>query len=286
MLDTHDPDLVDRFVADEYRNHNAFVDDGQEANRQFWAAFFAALPDVRVIMEDLVIPQDRVVGRFVYLGTHTGDLWGIPASGKPVEMRSIDIWRVKDGLFVEHWDELNLLEMFQQMGAIPPLGDGPADGAVMHLAAHLAAFIAVMSTGVVYGTDAFCALVQRPALARVDDATLTAVMGNVHRFADRRLPAPGLLGVLAPGAASVVAALAGRPGASVTAGAALALLLVWLLLYLRISAPINRTLTAAADKHATPGNARDLQRDWDRIIDARATLQGLAVAALCVSLLT
>jgi hypothetical protein len=48
----------------------------------------------------------------------------------------------------------------------------------MHLAAHLAALIAVLSTGVIYGTDAFCALVQRPALAGVDDATLTAVMGN------------------------------------------------------------------------------------------------------------
>jgi hypothetical protein len=40
----------------------------------------------------------------------------------------------------------------------------------MHLAAHIAALIAVLSTGVGYGTDAFCALVQRPALARVDDA--------------------------------------------------------------------------------------------------------------------
>jgi predicted pyridoxine 5'-phosphate oxidase superfamily flavin-nucleotide-binding protein len=33
------------------------------------------------------------------------------------ELRSIDIWRVQDGKFVEHWDELNLLEVFQQMGA-------------------------------------------------------------------------------------------------------------------------------------------------------------------------
>ena len=48
----------------------------------------------------------------------------------------------------------------------------------MHLAAHLAALIAVMGTGVVYGTDAFCALVQRPALARVDDATLTGSIGR------------------------------------------------------------------------------------------------------------
>jgi steroid delta-isomerase-like uncharacterized protein len=122
MINAHDPDAVDRFVAEDYVNHNAFVADGREANRQFWTVFFAGLPDVRVTMEDLVVSGDRVVGRFVYRGTHTGDLMGIPATGKPVEMRSIDIWRVQDGMFVEHWDELNLLQVFQQIGALPPLG--------------------------------------------------------------------------------------------------------------------------------------------------------------------
>ena len=34
MLNDHQPDLVDQFVDDEYRNHNAFVDDGRQANRQ------------------------------------------------------------------------------------------------------------------------------------------------------------------------------------------------------------------------------------------------------------
>ena len=124
MLNTHAPDLVDRFVSETYRNHNAFVADGREANRQFWKAFFAALPDLSATMEDLVTSGDRVVGRFVYRGTHTGELMGIPASGHAVEMRSIDIWRVEDGMFVEHWDELNLMEVFQQIGALPPFG-GP-----------------------------------------------------------------------------------------------------------------------------------------------------------------
>jgi predicted SnoaL-like aldol condensation-catalyzing enzyme len=50
---------------------------------------------------------------------------GIPASGNAVEMRSIDIWRLQDGMFAEHWDELNLLQMFQQMGALPSLGAEP-----------------------------------------------------------------------------------------------------------------------------------------------------------------
>ena len=46
MLNTHDPDLVDKFIAKDYVNHNPFVDDGREANRQLWTAFFAGLPDV------------------------------------------------------------------------------------------------------------------------------------------------------------------------------------------------------------------------------------------------
>lgn len=155
----------------------------------------------------------------------------------------------------------------------------------MTLLSQLAALAALASTGVVYGTDVFCAIAQRPALARVDDAALTAIMGNVHRFADRRMPTPGILGLAAAAAAAALAAAAGRTAASAAAAAAFLLLLGWMVLYLRISAPINRTLTAAADAHQTPSNARALQRDWDRIIVPRAVLQGLAVVALCVSLI-
>lgn len=118
MLNEHDPDQVDRFVAPDYRNHNVFVPDGREANRHFWAAFFDALPDLTATMEDLVISGDRVVGRFVYRGTHAGEFMGVPATGRSVEMRSIDIWRVENGMFAEHWDELNALELLTQMGAL------------------------------------------------------------------------------------------------------------------------------------------------------------------------
>jgi len=154
------------------------------------------------------------------------------------------------------------------------------------LLAQLSALLAIVSTGTVYGTDAFCALVLRSALARVDDATLTGTMGNVHRFAVRRMPVPGILGIIVAAAASVLAAVAGHPAESATAGAAFLLLAVWVLFYLRITAPINRKLTAAADAHETPADARTLQRDWDRIIVPRAVLQGLAVLALGVSLIS
>jgi len=126
MLNNHNPDAVDGFVAVDYINHNAFVEDGREGNRTFWAGFFTAIPDVVGIMEDLVVAGDRVVGRFTYRGKHTGPFYGVPGTGNSIEMRSIDIWRVENGEFVEHWDELNLLDVFQAIGVIPPLNLGGA----------------------------------------------------------------------------------------------------------------------------------------------------------------
>jgi hypothetical protein len=151
--------------------------------------------------------------------------------------------------------------------------------------ARVAALIAVLGTAVVFGTDAFCAMVQRPALARIDDRALVAVMGNVHRYGDRRMPLPGAIGMIAAAASAALAAAAGRWTAAIMAATALALLLVWIVLYVRVSAPINRQLTAAAQADDVPANARALQANWDRIINARATLQGLAVCALCVALM-
>jgi steroid delta-isomerase-like uncharacterized protein len=127
MLNDRDPDAVDGFVAVDYINHNAFVEQGREGNRAFWADFFTAFPDVSATMEDLIVAGDRVVGRFVYRGTHLGPLYGMPATGNPIEMRSIDIWRTGNGEFVEHWDEVNLLEVFQAVGMIPPLNPGSAE---------------------------------------------------------------------------------------------------------------------------------------------------------------
>jgi uncharacterized membrane protein len=151
--------------------------------------------------------------------------------------------------------------------------------------AQLAALIAVMGTAVVYGTDVFCAMVLRPALARLDDRALGAVTGFVHRYGDRRMPVPGAIGVVAAAASTALAALAGHWAQTIAAGVAVVLLLVWLVLYTRVSAPINRQLTTAADSGRVLPDVRVLQADWDRIINARAILQGLALAAMCVVLM-
>jgi hypothetical protein len=153
------------------------------------------------------------------------------------------------------------------------------------MASQLFALIAVLGTAVVYGTDVFCVMVQRPALVGVDDRALLVVMGNIHRYGDRRMPVPGVLGMIAAAISAALAAASGRWAQAGAAGTALGLLVVWLVIYLRVSAPINRQLTAAVDQTGVAVDARTLQRNWDAVITVRATLQGLAVAALCLALL-
>jgi hypothetical protein len=157
-------------------------------------------------------------------------------------------------------------------------------GAAVTILSHILAAVALMGSAVIYGTDVFCALVQRPALAHVDDHALTTVMGRIHQYGDRRLPVPGALGIAGAALAAITAAIAGHPAAAAAAAAAVAVLAAWLIIYVRVSAPINRTLTAAATSGNLPPDARSLQHRWDSVIVTRAVLQGIAVAALCAAL--
>ena len=90
--------------------------------------------------------------------------------------------------------------------------------------------------------------------------------------------------MVATAASALLAVLAGHWAQAVAAGAALVLLLAWIALYTRVSAPINRQLTATSEAGLALPNGRALQSKWDSVIGLRASLQGVAVAALCVAL--
>jgi steroid delta-isomerase-like uncharacterized protein len=122
IMNSHDAGRFAELVSENYVNHNPGVGPGRAGLIEFMAHVFDTLSDTRVVVEDAFAVGDRVVGRYTYRARHTGRFVGVPASSAEITMRSIDIWRVEGDRFVEHWDELNLLEVFQQMGAIPSQG--------------------------------------------------------------------------------------------------------------------------------------------------------------------
>jgi steroid delta-isomerase-like uncharacterized protein len=117
----HDLSAFAELLHSSYVNHNRYAAPGKDGSVAIFAAFIDAFEGFRVDTDDILEAGDSLVGRYTYRGRHTGEFLGVPASGAEIELHSIDIWRVYDGQLVEHWDELNTLEFFQQIGAVPAL---------------------------------------------------------------------------------------------------------------------------------------------------------------------
>jgi steroid delta-isomerase-like uncharacterized protein len=114
-------DALDEFLAPDYVDHNAppGTPPGPGGVKQIISGFRAAFPDTHMTIEDQLAEGDRVATRYTFQGTHSGNLMGIPPSGKVATMSGITIARVVDGRMVEGWVVYDLLSLMQQIGAVP-----------------------------------------------------------------------------------------------------------------------------------------------------------------------
>ena len=74
------------------------------------------MPDYHTAIEDLIAEGDKVVARVRITGTHTGDFYGIPPTGKHIDLSGIYIVRIVEGKIVEHWGEENGVTVLRQLG--------------------------------------------------------------------------------------------------------------------------------------------------------------------------
>ena len=81
--------------------------------------FLTAFPDWHGTVDDIIAEGDTVVNRWTGHGTHLVELMGIPATGKPVTLTGITIFRVAGNKIVEEWTEMNQMSLMQQLGVIP-----------------------------------------------------------------------------------------------------------------------------------------------------------------------
>src|SRR5215207_1594217 len=114
-------DRAEEVVASDFIDHAPLPGQapGLEGAKRKWAMYLTAIPDLRVTIEDLVAEGDKVAVRRSYEGTHQGELLGIPATGKQLQVGSISIFRLVDGKIAENWEQLDRLALLQQLGVIP-----------------------------------------------------------------------------------------------------------------------------------------------------------------------
>ena len=116
-----DLEAISELVAENYVDHHPLpgTPPGREGLAALITTWRRAFPDMCETCEDLIAEGDKVVGRFTMRGTHSGEFMGVPPTGRRVTMSGIDIVRVAGGKIAEFWYGEHLLELMQQLGAVP-----------------------------------------------------------------------------------------------------------------------------------------------------------------------
>jgi steroid delta-isomerase-like uncharacterized protein len=92
---------------------------GLEGAKAVHRTTLVGMPDFHTEIDELVAEGDKVAARITMTGTHTGDFFGIPATGKRVEFTGMYMVRIAGGQIVEHWGEEDGVSLLQQLGVIP-----------------------------------------------------------------------------------------------------------------------------------------------------------------------
>jgi steroid delta-isomerase-like uncharacterized protein len=115
-------DEVLEFVADDYVLHvpgSAEPLRGKQGYRDFVSSYMAGFPDGRIIVDDQIAEGDVIATRWTGRGTNTGELMGMPPSGRQVTVNGITYSRFANGKARESWITWDTLAMLQQLGAVP-----------------------------------------------------------------------------------------------------------------------------------------------------------------------
>jgi steroid delta-isomerase-like uncharacterized protein len=118
--------VLDDLIASDFVNHSAppGIPPTRAGYKQFLSIYLSAFPDLHIQIEDQIAEEDRVVSRFTAHGTHKSELMGIPATGKAVTVSGINISRIGGGKVQERWEEADTMGLMQQLGVVPPPGEG------------------------------------------------------------------------------------------------------------------------------------------------------------------
>jgi steroid delta-isomerase-like uncharacterized protein len=122
LLSAGDIDGFGPLLADDFVEHEETpcLAPGKEGVIDFFRMYRAALPDLRMVPDDILASGDKVVIRLRAIGTNEGEFMGMPATGRSIDKQTIDITRFgDDGLAHEHWGVVDSMTMMQQLGLVP-----------------------------------------------------------------------------------------------------------------------------------------------------------------------
>jgi len=122
-----DLDVADEIFASDYLHHDPANPDprpvvGPQGVKAHLTSLKGAFPDLIFDIDDIVADGDSIVVRWTARGTNTGDYFGMPATGKPIDITGMNTWNTRDGMAIEGWVNRDDMGLLQQLGVVPTPG--------------------------------------------------------------------------------------------------------------------------------------------------------------------
>jgi steroid delta-isomerase-like uncharacterized protein len=109
-------DAVDELVAPDFHSYTwGPKGTDREGLRQAMTRMAQALSDVTFIIDDTITEGDRVAVRLTASATQTGELMGMPPTGRRYTIGEIHIFRIAGDRIVEHWHQYDQPGMMRQL---------------------------------------------------------------------------------------------------------------------------------------------------------------------------
>jgi predicted ester cyclase len=104
-FNAHDLEGLDRdVVAEEYIQHSTGVDPSRHALMSYLGMTMKAYADARFEVDDMIAEDDKVLIRWTFFGTHTGDYGTLAPTGNATVIKGLDLWRYNAaGKMAEAW---------------------------------------------------------------------------------------------------------------------------------------------------------------------------------------
>ncbi|MDR3679516.1 MAG: ester cyclase [Flavipsychrobacter sp.] len=120
VIETDNMVLLQEMVATDFINHSAL--EGMSPGIDGLIYFFtdimhSAFSSLKVDVQDMIAEDNKVTTRKVITGIHQKPLFGIPATGKQVTIKVIDILTIENNKIKEHWGENNFAAVIQSLQA-------------------------------------------------------------------------------------------------------------------------------------------------------------------------
>jgi predicted ester cyclase len=113
VVNTGDVSAIDALMSPDFVEHEPLppgLPQNRDGVKQLFAALHGAFGDFHATVEDEIVQGDKVVFRMTWEGSHDGDFFGVPPTGRRASFGVIDIVRVVGGKVVEHW---GLMDQFR-----------------------------------------------------------------------------------------------------------------------------------------------------------------------------